>query len=286
MEKNIPGVKDLLKESITIFKQKYQILVPIVALPFGLNFVFSYALQSGVSFGLVTILLMIVLGIFLIISSIWYMPALVYGLVSDKSFSSFVQCYKDTKNKIWGYIWISILTSAIIAGGMILFIIPGIYFSIAVSFFVFVFIIENINGLNALLRSIEYTKGKWWAIFGRILVLLIIMWVLSMIIGAVSSLIFPKIFSSLIITALQIFLTPFAIIYNFLIYNNLKKSYVEAIPEPTKKSRRLLIATAIIGVLVTPVVFILLTSFIFNSVKEGVRDTTLGTQQGLEQLQR
>ena len=46
-------------------------------------------------------------------------------------------------------------------GGFVFFIVPGVIFSIWLSFSVLILIVENEKGTNALVRSKEYVKGRW-----------------------------------------------------------------------------------------------------------------------------
>ena len=66
-------------------------------------------------------------------------------------------------------IWIGLLTGIITFGATILFIIPGIYFGIALYFSELFLIDKGIRGSSALKESRELIKGRWWATFGRIL---------------------------------------------------------------------------------------------------------------------
>src|SRR5206468_3309699 len=77
--------------------------------------------------------------------------------------------YKKAFRKIRSYWWVSIVSSAVIITGYLLFIIPGIIFSIWFIFAPFILLIEDRKGIDALLQSKAYMKGYWWAIFLRVI---------------------------------------------------------------------------------------------------------------------
>lgn len=108
------------------------------------------------------------------------------------------------------YLWVSLLAGLAVAGGFLLLIIPGIIFAVWFVCARYIVLFENIRGRAALARSRELAKGYWWAIAGRLLA-----------VGVCSMLISWIPFVGPIINIL--FTTPFAIIYIYLIYEDLKR---------------------------------------------------------------
>jgi hypothetical protein len=105
---------------------------------------------------------------------------------------------------MWSLLWLYLMVGYIIQGGFLLFILPGIAWT--VSFFAAQFIIfeEPQRGIDAMLKSRAYVKGHWWAVFGRLLVIIIILTIASAVpFGG-------------------ILLTPFMMIYMVLIYKELR----------------------------------------------------------------
>jgi competence protein ComGC len=121
---------------------------------------------------------------------------------------------------------------------------------------IFILIAEDLTGMNALLKSREYVKGKWGGVFWR----LFFMGVLSLIISSVLNLIswLLQIPFGLIIT---LFWVPLAMTYSFLIYSNLKSLKGEIVFAPTSGEKVPFILVAIFGI---SVIFTMLFSVIFG----------------------
>lgn len=77
----------------------------------------------------------------------------------------------EESKKAWSlflpYIWILILILLVLAGSSLLFIIPGIYFGVALSFSYIILIDQNIHGTQALGASRALVKGRWWGTLWR-----------------------------------------------------------------------------------------------------------------------
>ena len=85
----------------------------------------------------------------------------------------------------WKFLGASILYMLIIAGGMLLLIVPGIIWAIKYQFFSYVIIDEGVGPLTALRRSGEITQGVKWNLlfFGILLGFINILGVLALFIG-------------------------------------------------------------------------------------------------------
>lgn len=149
----------------------------------------------------------------------------------------------------WPFIWIMVLRSLAVAGGLIAFVLPGIWMSIAFAFAPIILLDGGARGTQALAVSHELVKGRWWQTFGRTLIsgfmvgllMMLSMFLLVMIIG-----LFVGFDKSLALAAnsssmgLQVSLTdglqgvlsgivqaiflPLGIIYQVKIYHSLKKT--------------------------------------------------------------
>lgn len=77
---------------------------------------------------------------------------------------------KESTTLIWPVIVASILNGLAVVGGIILFIIPGIIFSIWFAFTMYAVVLDNARGTKALSLSKHLVRGRWWAVFVRLLV--------------------------------------------------------------------------------------------------------------------
>lgn len=75
---------------------------------------------------------------------------------------------------IGAYIGGGFLVGIIFIVGILLLLIPGIYFGIALSFVFFIIIHEKLGVADSIKRSYELSKGYWWGILGFLLIMIII----------------------------------------------------------------------------------------------------------------
>ncbi|MGZ8582002.1 MAG: hypothetical protein ACXWX4_06325 [Actinomycetota bacterium] len=129
----------------------------------------------------------------------------------------------------WGFarfgsvILISILVGLAVAGGLILFIIPGLIFAVMFSVSIPALVVENLRGTDAMSRSWNLVKGYFWHAVGVIILAAIITAVVGGIIGAIGGAISSNWFVSWIFQAIaQIITAPFAAIVSVLLYLDLR----------------------------------------------------------------
>jgi hypothetical protein len=129
----------------------------------------------------------------------------------------------------WGFarfgsvILISILVGLAVAGGLILFIIPGLIFAVMFSVAIPALVVENLRGTDAMSRSWNLVKGHFWHAVGVIILAAIITAVVGGIIGAIGGAISSNWFVTWIFQAIaQIITAPFAAIVSVLLYLDLR----------------------------------------------------------------
>lgn len=120
----------------------------------------------------------------------------------------------DGSKIFWSFLWVSILSGIVIAVGFVLLIIPGILFMVWYAFAAYVLVFEGQRGWSALKRSKKLVKGYWWAILGRLIVLILLAIVVSIAISWI-----PYIGQ----LALQVLFPPFSVAYAVLLYKSLKE---------------------------------------------------------------
>jgi len=225
----------LLTDSISIFKNNFSVFAKVwlVLLAVSLSFsVFSATL--GDTFSLVASFITGVVGIFYSIASI--------KVIIENGNTNAKEAYVFAKENFLSYLWVSIIAVVIIVVGLILVIIPGIVAIVFTVFSIFIVLTEKKYGFEALKTSREYVRGKWWAVFGRLLFLLL----LAIIVSAVSDTIFGinesnynqplMVFLS---QAITLFGTPISTAYMYFMYSDIKNqaiapSPIQATPEVTE----------------------------------------------------
>ena len=265
------GVFELLKKSFEIYKSRFWALTGISAVPSLLMFFFALASLAFLAemqkfLGLPFILIIGLLWLLVALSvQFWSQISLLYAIKDRNEKIGIKEAFRRGWGKMNSFAWVLILTGFITMGGSMLFMIPGIIFSIWFVFASYILVNENIGGMNALMKSKAYVQGHWWSVFWRFLALGLIFIgpfiALAIILGAITAGITivagktgASIFSDSINFLITTFLTPFLIIYSFLLYENLKE--IKGIFTFEPKGKGWLIAIAILGGLIIPIFII------------------------------
>jgi site-specific recombinase len=230
-----PGIIDLIKKSIDVFKENPWIYIGLsiifVAASFVIAFVFGIifgatifttigaagakkslgALLAGGFFG---ILFTVIFSILLIVVASWFS-------------ASFLCAIKEKQRKIeikealsmgWKYtrslFWVTIINAVVVGVGFLLLVVPGIIFSVWFSFSMYVLIWEDIKGVEALKRSKALVNGYWWSILWKFLGAGLIMAAINLILNFIP-------FIGPLIVSLVI--APIFMIYVALVYEELKR---------------------------------------------------------------
>jgi len=81
--------------------------------------------------------------------------------VSDGESPKILEIFNEYK-LFWKYIWISILHGLVIIGGLLLLIIPGIFWAIRFSFASIILIDTTLGPVASMKESYAITKGNFW----------------------------------------------------------------------------------------------------------------------------
>lgn len=175
----LPGVFSLIHEAWGLYKQRVKTFIGIMFIPATLVVVIGLiqpqleylAEQSPNADNLLKIaglsIFLTLISLISIIFSLMGQSALFFSIKDSKENTGVMDSYRKALSYFFSYIWVLILMGCIVLGGFLLFIIPGIIFMTSFSFAIVILINENEKGMNALLKSREYVRGMWWAIFGK-----------------------------------------------------------------------------------------------------------------------
>jgi len=161
----------------------------------------------------------------------------------------------------YSYLWVSILVFLVYLGGSVLLFVPGLLFAVYLYFSLSVAVIEGDKGFEALLRSWQYIRGRWWQMLWRAFVpaafILPLLFISQFVLKMIDSTALTALFTSLI----YLLFLPFAISYSYILFREMQRVYV-----PTNKPpRAVLVIGAFLGLLFTVVMiggFVYLTNFI------------------------
>lgn len=147
----------------------------------------------------------------------------------------------------WSFIFISILVGLATLGGFILFFLPGIWLAVKFSMSQLSLLEDGKKGTQAMSASSELVKGRWWGVFGRSLLLgivvgfcaFIVSMALTFIVGLLAGFDKVSMLSSsmeygqsltvqgvqqIISGIVQTLFMPLAFIYQAKLFHSLKKS--------------------------------------------------------------
>lgn len=241
----LKGPEELIREAWDIFRPRILKwvgieLVPIAMLLLSLvvialpvvAFVFKLIgdLQSGNLFrgenyglGLLLLLVFVLIGS---VIQVWGRVAIVKAAMEKEA--GIIEIYKKSWNKILRFWWVAVLSGLVMAGGLVLLIVPGIILAGWFSIVPYIVVAENVGGLEALVKAREYVRGLWWPVVGRLVVawgaLIVVTVVLERIFGILagdnSTL---QLIAALAQMVVSLLVGPLAVIYGYVVYRNVRE---------------------------------------------------------------
>ncbi len=283
---SLPGAGALLSEAWGLYRPRIktfvgilvlQILAMIAAAIFIFVFVFAFeGLGSSVRYGFLGfIIAFLFLMVPMIIIQMWAQAAMIYAIKDSAENISAAEAYRRSWRKIGSLFWTGFISCIIIAGGFMLFVVPGIILAVWFSLASYIVISEDISGMDALLKSREYIRGKGWEVFSLFLVMFLLwitisvgaqfgLGILNMIFTAMG-LGFIGLILSLFVGIAVTLITPLMTAYSYLIYKHLRGIKAGLIFLPSFGSKIKFIAVGLLGILIG-VGMILLPFILFSSL--------------------
>jgi len=210
---------EILKRSLSLYKENFSLFIGIIILGYVLSLLNTLRMiilkTTYAWIGFITSWL----GI-LIVS--WAYIALVIA-ISNRYLNNKItlkECFIAAKEKYWRYIGICILYGLILGAGLLLFLIPGIYWGTIFSLASITVVLEKRRDIGPLRISKELIRGYFWRVFLLELIILLFSLYLYFIYFGLA-----KINQNLATILLQIFLlfyTPFYIGVSVTLYYILK----------------------------------------------------------------
>jgi len=198
------------------------VALAIVAIFFGLD----WWLGDRSNIVLHTVTLLVAIGGFLA-AFYFYLRAYIsiFLLVKKNYIGEELEIFKESGKYFWSYLSLALLTVILVLLWSLLLIIPGIIYSVFYSLAVYIFFFEDKKGWAAIRRSTSLVEGYWWPVFGRFVVLGLLVWVLMMFISWPLSLVeehsaFFQIWN-LVVQVVSFLVGPIIMLYTYNIYKNL-----------------------------------------------------------------
>ena len=292
-----PGI--LIRQAITLGKQRFWTLLGIVL--FGwtimsaaililiLIFVFG-GIAAGISASanqpgttaivIVGVIVGLLAVIGLVILGTWIQAAVITGALRYREKIGVFEAYKQAWEKIGSYFVANFLYGLATLGGFLLFFFPGIIVTVWLFSGIYIVINEGKGPFEALVQARNYTRGRFWSVFGRLLVFWTLQWAL-LIVAYTLSLFAGEDFQDLVYNLLysisSLILIPFSFLYIIRLYESLKGSYQPSGDEPKGKGN---VLTFIILGIVLPIVYVIgfialaasLPKEFYEGFKEGLKE--------------
>ncbi len=253
---SLPSVSEHFAHAWQIYKNRFGTLLAIHILPtLAMSVLFAVLFGGSITAILLSgqlpetrnLILMVIVGLILVIVTVvvqaWSQLALIYVIKDPHEKIGIKEAFKRAWPKVWAYWGIALLAGFITMGGVFLLIIPGIILGFWFSMALYILVAEDIKGMNALLKSKEYVRGKFGYIYGRIL----LVGLASMVIGGIAASVTE---SQLLTTAINLLLTPFMLVYVYLMYTYLKAHKGAFDFNPTKSQKLPYLLIGAFGILV------------------------------------
>lgn len=173
--------------------------------------------------------------------NIWGVVALIYSTAQENDVG-IIESYKHGWHKILTYYWIILLLTFIISGSLVLLVIPALIFLLWFSQVIFIPVIEDLKGMEALLKSREYVKELWFTVMLRLIIILIIASGIYLEAVDLNKSIWTK------LAAISL-LTPFVVNYLFALYESLKAEKGEFEFKATIEQKAIFVVSALTGFL-------------------------------------
>lgn len=247
------SVGKIISESIRLYRENMQLFLQYVGILFLVGAVtvimeLILAMLGWTATGSFTIGLIYFLVVLAVALGTFWVSIAFLRVVAKKYQAQNPDAIKQEVMKAGSFIWpgilVSILTSLIIMGGLILLIIPGIIFTIWLAFSFYAVAIEEKGVIEALSFSKGLVQGRWWGVLWRLLAPAIVFAIVLLIAQGIITGIFTYVLPShyltvamlgLISAAVTMFFTPLTTAAPTILYLELKKTATApATPKPSK----------------------------------------------------
>lgn len=252
-------IEILFANAITRFRARFWILIWIYLIP-GVLLVGGQLLSArndvGAIAGFAGGTLSLLGSIGSVIATLAIINALAHGTDVEGSYR--------VATKLFGpSVWIILLNMLAIAGGTVLFIVPGIILGVALMFANYILVVEDKRGMRALALSWGYVRGYWWAVVGRVVLASLIFAGVIMLIYLPAFLIFGPAIASMAYLAIMLCFTAFSSCYMYELYQNLRRLKPGAATAPAEEGRKFIYTCIAFGIIAIVVILLLIGVAIF-----------------------
>lgn len=259
-------VLPILSESFNLYRDNFQLFFKISLVGYSVFLLEQFLTIHGINLGIFGLATFIA-GYFLLF---WSLAALI-RVIADRYQNieiEFFQAFQSTQDKIWRLIGISILQSLIVIVGLLLLIIPGVYWATILALASVVLVLENKNLFECLKRSKDLIHINFWPILFLLLTLFLINSFASIFFYS-SPLNLPT--KVILVYLLSIFLAPWMGGVSVILYLRLRKTMPETGPSSDPESFKGSGWLGCLGMMVLTIAMILLSVFWLINLNHFIR---------------
>jgi hypothetical protein len=99
---------------------------------------------------------------------LWSQVAMFVALADPDACPGMSCCFDSAWAKVPGFFWTGLLWLAAGLGSFSFLIVPGLVAGVCLAFAPLIYMREDIGGLDALLKSHHYVRGRFWPVAGRL----------------------------------------------------------------------------------------------------------------------
>lgn len=165
-----------------------------------------------------------------IVGIIWGYSALLNKISKLNQPMGIQQAFMSAKPLIWPLLLTGLLAGIFTIIGFILLVIPGIIIGVFLSFALYIVVDENKKGMDAIKASKAYVTGYWLPVFGRVILMAIVIGLIAGVIGWVAQVVLGYSIGILVQNVISLAVVPFAVIYMYDLYKNVKQLKGGSVP--------------------------------------------------------
>ncbi|MDO8529140.1 MAG: hypothetical protein Q7S18_00530 [bacterium] len=239
----------LFKEAWKLYRSKFKTLIGIMILPVIISIIlkelsivsiYSPTLSQASWLSAVKIIIWLILLYFQAVS----IAALLFAVKDDIGIK---ESYGRAIKSSLSYVLVVIIELLVIAGGFILFIIPGIILLLWFSLAVYAFVFEDKRGIEALYRSKQLISGNFWRVVWRSIFICIVVLIIIIPLAIIAKVLNDS--HGLMDNLLRLFIAPLVIFFEAFVFQDLVKAKQgSTLQAPSKFGKFSYYFSAVIGV--------------------------------------
>lgn len=248
---SLMGIRDLFRATFSLYRERFSVFVGIFLLVHAAStLLFAGGEAAGESLGGWVFILAFILSLF---ASLWGMLALIRAIAerSCRMEGAFSKAFPQILLAVPVVIFMGVLQ----IGGYFFFIVPGIIFFVWFFFALYALALDEFRGMSALFQSRQLVRGRWTAVFVRILALNAVgfLFIVAAVGGAflISSLVggvAGEALYAILSFAAAVLWAPVPVIFGFTLYEDLKKASRHVpFQDPSRREKIVTVSVAALG---------------------------------------